>query len=935
MLLMPINPSPVATTEAALAGHTPMMQQFLRIKADHPNALLLYRMGDFYELFYGDAERAAPLLGITLTRRGVSAGEPIPMAGVPVQSLEQHLARLLRLGESVAVCEQIGDPATSKGPVERKVVRIVTPGTLTDASLLPERDDRTLLALAPARRVRGTAPKDPLIGLAWMVLASGECWLAEVPLSMLPGEIERLRPAEVLVPATASSPHGATSFTSTTSGPKQETFAQTVSTAAVAALGAAGRALALVEADADGFDAERGRVLLTQTLAVRDLAGTDAQELDTALAAAAGLIAYVTRTQGRAPSHLQQVRVHHPREFLILDAVARRNLELVETLRGEAAPTLLSLLDQCETAAGGRRLRRWIDAPLRDPALIRQRQSRIAALLERPSHQRQGIALRPLLRSTADFERIAARIALGSVRPRELAALRDGFHAAVALQDALGHIDASAQCFGSLVEALARPALAASLLEQRLADEPSALVRDGGVMRPGFHPELDALRSLDQDSGGWLSELEARERARTGIPNLRVGFNGVHGFFIEVTNGQSTKVPDDYRRRQTLKNAERYVTPELKAFEDRALSARDRALALEKSLWDELITALQPEITSLQRLGSAVAELDVLENLAERADTLNWTRPRFEPLPGIEIRGGRHPVVEQALERTAQRFTPNDCVLRDDRRLAVITGPNMGGKSTFMRQTALIVILAHLGSYVPATDCVLGPIDRVFTRIGASDDLASGRSTFMVEMTEAAAILNAATPQSLVLMDEIGRGTSTFDGLSLAHAIAARMLSANRCLTLFATHYFELTQLAVTHTGAFNLHLGAIEHGGGIVFLHTVEPGPASQSYGLEVARLAGLPAAVIRAARHWLVELENRTSQHDPQGNLFGTAELFGAPVVGAPAQDPGLEEHAPDPEWAALRALRDRLAELDPDTMTPREALEAIYALRLVADR
>jgi len=929
---MPITPSAVVTTEAALAGHTPMMQQFLRIKADHPNVLLLYRMGDFYELFYSDAERAAPLLGITLTRRGVSAGEPIPMAGVPVQSLEQHLARLIRLGESVAVCEQIGDPATSKGPVERKVVRIVTPGTLTDASLLPERDDRTLLALAPARRSRGTGPKDPLIGLAWMVLASGECWLAEVALSMLPGEIERLRPAELLVPASAGGPFSATAATQT------ESFGQTVSAAAIAGLGTAGRSIALVEAEADGFDTDRGRALLTQTMAVRDLAGTDAQSLDTALAAAAGLIAYVTRTQGRAPSHLQQVRVHHPREFLVLDAVARRNLELVETLRGESAPTLLSLLDQCETAAGGRRLRRWIDAPLRDPAQIRQRQSRVAALLERPLHERQGVSLRPLLRATADFERIAARIALGSVRPRELAALRDGFNAALALQDALGQIDADTGCFGSLSEGLARPGLAAALLEQQLADEPGAQIRDGGVMRPGFRPELDTLRSLDQDSGGWLAELEARERSRTGIPNLRVGFNGVHGFFIEVTNGQSTKVPDDYRRRQTLKNAERYITPELKAFEDRALSARDRALALEKSLWEELIAALQPEIASLQRLGSAVAELDVLENLAERADTLNWTRPRFEPLPGIEIRGGRHPVVEQALERSAQRFNPNDCVLRDDRRLAVITGPNMGGKSTFMRQTALIVILAHLGSYVPATDCVLGPIDRVFTRIGASDDLASGRSTFMVEMTEAAAILNAATPQSLVLMDEIGRGTSTFDGLSLAHAIAARMLSTNRCLTLFATHYFELTQLAVTHAGAFNLHLSAIEHGGGIVFLHTVEPGPASQSYGLEVARLAGLPTSVIRSARQLLVTLENRSSQNDPQGDLFAAA------FSGATVEDAGLDDPVPvpvpdedadededeDEDWAALRDLQERLAGLDPDSMTPREALEALYALR-----
>lgn len=890
-----------------LEKHTPMMQQFLRIKADHPNALLLYRMGDFYEMFYGDAERAAPLLGITLTRRGVSAGEPIPMAGVPVVSLEQNLAKLLRLGESVAVCEQIGDPSTSKGPVERKVVRIVTPGTLTDAGLLPERDDRPLLAITPARKLRGSPPRDPIIGLAWIVLASGECWLAELPLSMLPGEIERLRPAELLVPSS--------------------TFAQTVSAAVTTALGPAGRSLALVETDADGFDADRGRALLTQSLSVRDLAGTDANDLNTALAAAAGLIAYVGRTQGQAPSHLQKIRVHHPDEFLVVDAVARRNLELFETLRGEAEPTLLSLLDHCETAAGGRRLRRWIDTPLRSRTQILDRQRCITALLERlesSAHRRQGTLLRPLLRATADFERIAARIALGSVRPRELAALRDGFNASQALQDALIQLDPLGLTFTALIQGLERPSLAASLLEQQLADEPSAQIRDGGVMRPGFHPELDTLRALDQDSGAWLAELETRERARTGIPNLRVGFNGVHGFFIEVSHGQTTKVPDDYRRRQTLKNAERYVTPELKSFEDRALSAKDRALALEKSLWEALIASLQPTIACLQRLGSAVADLDVLENLAERADTLNWTRPRFEPLPGIEIRGGRHPVVEQALERTGQRFTPNDCVLRDDRRLAVITGPNMGGKSTFMRQTALIVILAHVGSFVPAADCVLGPIDRVFTRIGASDDLASGRSTFMVEMTEAAAILNAASPRSLVLMDEIGRGTSTFDGLSLAHAIAARMLTSNRCLTLFATHYFELTQLAVTHAGAFNLHLSAIEHAGGIVFLHSVEAGPASQSYGLEVARLAGLPAPVIRAARQSLVLLENKSSQNDPQGNLFGDLTIG--------TVEPTIPESEADasPEFIALRALRDQLAGLDLDAMTPREALEALYALQ-----
>ena len=919
--------SPAAGAQTALPDpaamqsslHTPMMQQYLRIKAEHPAVLLLYRMGDFYELFYDDAQRASKLLGITLTKRGMSAGEPILMAGVPVQTLDQNLAKLLSLGESVAVCEQVGDPATSKGPVERKVVRIVTPGTLTEASLLPERDDRPLLAISLARRSPTSPAKSLWLGLSWVVLASGEAWLAEVPIEQLASELERLRPAELLLPR-AVSPAEKTLFDLVTN--KLNSISMT---------GLSAASLPIVELDPECFDSKLGRANLLQTGAAQAPTQDDLEALEPALAALAGLIAYLRRTQGQTPSHLQSVRLHRSDSVLVVDSVARRNLELTQTLRGESAPTLLSLLDHCETAAGGRRLRRWLETPLRSHSEIRARQAKIVRLLARRDGQRAGSRLRPLLAKTADFERIAARIALASVRPRELAALRDALVATQVLQGALADLADLADMAGAdpvfhaLLAELEVPAEALALLAQALADEPATQVRDGGVLRAGYHAELDQLRDLTVDSGRWLSELEARERERTGIATLRVGYNGVHGYFIEVSHGQSAKVPDDYRRRQTLKNAERYLTPELKQFEDRALSARDRALALEKQLWDALVESLQRYVADLQRLGGAVAELDVLENLAERADTLQWTCPRFDVLPGIDIRGGRHPVVEQALARQAKRFTANSCVLHSEHRLAVITGPNMGGKSTFMRQTALIVILAHLGSHVPATECVLGPIDRVFTRIGASDDLASGRSTFMVEMTEAAAILQNATPQSLVLMDEIGRGTSTFDGLSLAHAIAMRLLTTNRCLTLFATHYFELTDLARSQSGALNLHLAAVEDRGNIAFLHTVESGPASQSYGLQVARLAGLPAAVIRAAGQILHELENDTIRVDRQGDLFQTRTNLNERLLDDREQ---LElEH--------LRALQEQLRALDPDTLSPRDALAALYALRAEAMR
>ncbi|WP_418953431.1 DNA mismatch repair protein MutS [Zeimonas sediminis] len=879
--------------EHALAGHTPMMQQYLRIKADHPERLLFYRMGDFYELFYGDAERAARLLGITLTRRGASAGEPIPMAGVPVHAVEQYLARLIRLGESVAVCEQIGDPATSKGPVERKVVRIVTPGTLTDAQLLPDRDDRILLAVLPG----STSAPGGRLGLAWMVVASGECWLAELAPDAFARELDRLRPAEVVLPDDAKLP---------------DTLADTLAGAAFA------------RAPRWQFDETRARRRLTELLGTRDLSGFGAEELGAAAAAAGALLDYVERTQGQAPSHLQGLRVFAGDEFVILDAAARRNLEIVETMRGDDGPSLLKLLDRCATSAGGRLMRRWLLEPLRAQRDAARRHDCVAALLVDDGGMRYEAVLADL-RELPDLERIAARIALRSARPRELAALRDAEPAIRRLCARLAALDPA--LFGWLLEALSVPDSAFAPIAAALVDEPPAQARDGGVIRDGHDAALDELRAIDRDCDSVLAAMEARERERTGIANLRVGYNNVHGFFIEVTRGQSDKVPDDYRRRQTLKNAERYITPELKAFEDKALSARERALALERQLYDALLEALAPAVALWQRAGHAAAQLDVLAAFAQRAHTLRWVRPRFSPAPGIEIRAGRHPVVEAGVEH----YVPNDCVMRENRRMLLLTGPNMGGKSTYMRSVALIALLACCGSFVPADDCEIGPLDRIFTRVGASDDLAGGRSTFMVEMTEAASILHAATERSLVLMDEIGRGTSTFDGLALAHAIAARLLAHNRSLTLFATHYFELTRLAATHPQAVNLHLAAAEHRGGIVFLHEVRDGPASRSYGIQVARLAGMPGAVIRSADRMLGELEARARAEDDQLDLFAMAP--GA--TGDAGHDAGPDSTGTGNETDATRRqaeaeILERLQAVDPDSLSAREALDLLYALR-----
>ena len=861
--------------------HTPMMQQYLRLKSGHPHTLVFYRMGDFYELFFEDAEKASRLLDITLTARGSSNGHPIRMAGIPFHAAEQYLAKLVKLGESVAICEQIGDPATTKGPVERKVVRVVTPGTLTDAALLSDKVNNHLLAIAHLPGKRGAAP---LIGLAWLNLVGGELRLMECSPDQLDRELERIRPAEVL--------------------------------ADDATLNTIQFDVARTRLPDWHFDVEAGARRLREQLGVASLVAFGAETLTAALAAAGALLNYAAATQGQSLRHVIGLTVEHESEFIGLDTATRRNLELTETLRGQESPTLFSLLDTCATSMGSRLLRHWLHHPLRDRAIPQARQQAIEVLLGSDWQ-----TLRATLRTLSDVERITGRLALLSARPRDLSSLRDTLARLPEIREELPKDDNASDAAPLLAElyaALTLPEDAHALLQRAVMAEPAAMVRDGGVIARGYDADLDELRDISENCGQFLVDLEARERDRTGIANLRVEYNRVHGFYIEVTNGQAAKVPDDYRRRQTLKNAERYITPELKAFEDKALSAQDRALSREKLLYEELLQKLLPHLAEFKRIAAALAQADVLATLAERAHALSWSRPTLTDAPGIELTRARHPVVEQQVEQ----FVANDCVLQEARKLLLITGPNMGGKSTFMRQTAL---LAYVGAFVPAEAATIGPIDRIFTRIGAADDLAGGRSTFMVEMTEAAAILHRATANSLVLMDEIGRGTSTFDGLALAWAIARHLLSHNRSHTLFATHYFELTQLPQEFAQAANVHLSAVEHGDGIVFLHAVQEGPASQSYGLQVAQLAGVPQPVIRAARKRLAWLE----QHSTDTGATPQLDLF-ALAADTPIAD---EDEDEAPAEAANSALTEALAGIDPDDMTPREALDALYRLKALS--
>ncbi len=854
-------------TLSAEAQHTPVIRQYLRIKAEHPNILLFYRMGDFYELFFDDARRAASLLDIALTRRGQSNGEPIPMAGVPVHAVESYLARLVRQGESVAICEQIGDPAQSRGPVERRVTRIVTPGTLTEEALLEERQPNLLCA------VHATEGR---FGLASLELSTGAyaCMELDDP-EAVASELERLQPAELLLSEDTPVVEGLERRPGVRRMPPWH------------------------------FDGDSASRALCAQFGTRDLAAFGLEAADLAVGAAGCLLQYAKDTQRGALPHIRSLKLERREDCIALDAHTRRNLEIVRTLRGERGATLADIIDHTTTPMGSRLLRRWLGAPLRDREILRLRHHCVGALLE----SAHGSALGDLLREIGDLERILSRVALRSARPRDLAQLRTALGVLPQIRQLLGDLDTPLMA-DILERAPEFPSLR-SLLEKAVVETPPVLIRDGGVMADGYDAELDELRRLSTDADAFLTELEKRERQRTGIGTLKVGYNRVHGYYIEFGRTHAERAPADYIRRQTLKGTERYVTEELKDFEDKILSARERALTREKALYDGLLDILVESLAALQRAAGALAELDVLANFAERAEALDYRPPELDDAPGMHIVAGRHPVVEQSLE---EPFIPNDLDLNESRRMLIVTGPNMGGKSTFMRQTALIVLLAHVGSYVPAKRARIGPVDRIFTRIGAGDDLAGGRSTFMLEMSETAHILHNATPESLVLLDEIGRGTSTYDGLALAWACAAHLAEKVRAFTLFATHYFELTELPSQFDAMENVHLEVREHGHRIVFLHQVLPGPANRSYGLQVAALAGVPQQVVTRASLILEQLELKPR------------------ATGLKGDDEQIDLFAGKMANGRLASL---LEDVDPDTLSPRDALDLIYRLKSEAKR
>ena len=849
-------------TEQEEHKHTPMMQQYARIKSEHPNTLLFYRMGDFYELFFEDAQKASQLLDITLTSRGHSAGQPIPMAGIPYHAAENYIARLLRNGESVAICEQIGDPATSKGPVDRKVLRIVTPGTVTDEALLEDRKDNLLVAVNTS---------DNQYGIASLDLTSGRFVLQEVEnIDQLLSEIGRLNPAELLASEDWQLP----------SALKQR--------------------CGLCRRPSWHFEPASARQRVLKQFTTHDLKGYGCDNMSSAIAAAGALLQYVHDTQKSALPHIQGIRTERSDEYIFLDASSRRNLELDFHPSGQAQYTLLGVLDKTVTAMGSRCLRRWLHRPLRDHDILKDRYACIDTLLN-------GKIFRDVqtqLRQVGDIERISSRIALKSARPRDLLVMR---HTLAALPD-LQHILAVTDnpLLLQLREQIGEHPDLLALLQQAIVENPPVLIRDGGVIATGYHPELDELRNLSQNADQFLLDMELREKAITGISNLKVNYNRVHGFYIEISHLHSDKVPSHYTRKQTLKGAERYITEELKAFENKILSAKDKALSFEKFLYDELLGLLASSLITLQCCAAALSELDVLTNFAERSDTLNLSQPNLIERPGILIEGGRHPVVEQVSDIP---FVPNDLTFSSQCRMLLITGPNMGGKSTYMRQTALIVLIAHIGCFVPAKNLTCGPIDKIFTRIGASDDLASGRSTFMVEMSETANILHNATSKSLILMDEIGRGTSTFDGLSLAWACANHLAKEVKAFTLFATHYFELTRLADEQKTIKNVHLDAMEYGDKIIFLHAVKEGPANQSYGLQVASLAGVPRSVIENAKTKLRHLEDNAYLDQQKEKGINQLDLFSS------------NENHP-----AVQILEDA----NPDDLSPKQALDLLYRLK-----
>lgn len=845
------------------SSHTPMMRQYLKLKAENPDILLFYRMGDFYELFYDDAKRASQLLDISLTKRGASAGEPIPMAGVPYHAVEGYLAKLVQLGESIAICEQIGDPATSKGPVERKVVRIITPGTITDEALLSERSDNLIAAIYH---------QDGKFGYATLDVTSGRFQLSEPDsVESMCAELQRTAPRELLFPEDF--------------GPVQ-----------VLANRKGNRRRPIWE-----FELDTAKQQLNQQFGTRDLVGFGVEKAKLGLCAAGCLIQYVKDTQRTALPHIRALTFDRQDQSVILDAATRRNLELTQNLAGGQEHTLAEVLDHCATAMGSRMLKRWIHQPTRHIDTINQRLDGITELKQ----DALFAELSPILKQIGDIERILARLALRSARPRDLARLRNALQQLPELNQQMASLKHPYLCQlrqdAQPIESLSQ------LLERAIKDNPPVVIRDGGVIADGYDAELDEWRKLAAGATEYLDQLEADERERHGIDSLKVGYNNVHGFYIQVSRGQSQLVPPHYVRRQTLKNAERYIIPELKAHEDKVLNSKSKALALEKQLWEQLFDLLLPHLERFQALASALSQLDVLQNLAERAESLDYCRPTLTQSIGLQIQAGRHPVVEQVMN---DPFIANPITLHQQRKMLIITGPNMGGKSTYMRQTALIALMAHMGSYVPAQSATIGLLDRIFTRIGASDDLASGRSTFMVEMTETANILHNATQHSLVLMDEIGRGTSTYDGLSLAWASAEWLATKIGAMTLFATHYFELTELPNTLPHLANVHLDAVEHGENIAFMHAVQEGAASKSYGLAVASLAGVPKAVITNAKNKLAQLEQqRETTKKPAVSLAITDQMS---LIPEPSE------------------VEQLLADIDPDELTPRQALEALYRLK-----
>ncbi|EFX92906.1 DNA mismatch repair protein MutS [Actinobacillus ureae ATCC 25976] len=856
-----------------LSKHTPMMVQYLQLKAQNPDILLFYRMGDFYELFYDDAKKAAALLDISLTKRGASAGEPIPMAGVPYHAVEGYLAKLVALGESVAICEQIGDPATSKGPVERKVVRIVTPGTVSDEALLPERQDNLVAAIYEEKGVFAIATLD---------MASGRFLITELSSKeALAAELQRLQPAEILYAEDFSAAEILNNYKGLRRRPVWE------------------------------FELVTAINLLNRQFGTQSLAGFGVEKAVVALCAAGCVLHYAQETQRTALPHINSIHLAQNSDTILLDAATRRNLELTQNLAGGTENTLAAVLDKCVTPMGSRLLKRWIHQPIRDLEKLKKRQDIIDTL-----QQEQRIEqLQPLLQNVGDMERILARVALRSARPRDLTRLRT---ALAQLPDIAKNAKNLTASLDALVAQIGDFSELHALLERAIIETPPQLIRDGGVIAEGYNAELDEWRELSAGATQYLENLEIREREATGIDTLKIGFNAVHGYYIQISQGQAHKAPMHYVRRQTLKNAERYIIPELKTYEDKVLKAKGASLALEKQLYDELFDLLMPRLGELQLAAMALSELDVLTNLAERAESLNYVRPIFSLQRGVNIKGGRHPVVEQVLK---DPFIANPVFLNAQRHLLVVTGPNMGGKSTYMRQIALISLMAYIGSFVPADSAEIGALDRIFTRIGASDDLASGRSTFMVEMTEMANILHQATENSLVLIDEIGRGTSTYDGLSLAWACAEWLAKRTQSLTLFATHYFELTSLPSQLKGVANVHLDAREHQDSIVFMHSVQEGAASKSYGLAVAALAGVPKQVIQLAKQRLAHLEEISLQtkeaHDnPQGDL-----LFGADLQETPQIQPLVVQQS---------ELEKALMSIDPDELTPRQALDELYRLK-----